>query len=271
MLLNEEFQRLGRPSEVQINLGNIWDEGSETGGLDPRWHIDVGPSAIQNSLEAQLDLELRWMRFLGKTSTLQRWSRACVLRLGRWRRRLQPPDSVTLRRLLNIELSHLDLLRAGIKSGAPWIVVLEDDAACSQVEDLARGLIGISEQDHGEVAYVNLSQSFALSTLRVNHLLNVSLLRWVGSQPRAILQANRPITNTVCAIAYSKTFAEALLEVWDRLPVNPVVPVDWRLNEALMVMDAQGLFTNAPGGVGSCLTIEPPPILQMSMQMNAAT
>lgn len=163
-----------------------------------------------------------------------------------------------LRRLLNIELSHLDLMRRGLDSGAPWVLILEDDGFVDNLSDLVEGLDGLMG---GTASYVNLSASFSPRELGIEHLLAPASVGWQGSHPRSVLAADRPVTNTVCAILYSAEFLALLVSAMDRLPMEPVVPIDWKLNTALMDLHAEGM---APPD--TCLLVEPAPIAQMSMR-----
>jgi hypothetical protein len=252
--LERALPGLGVPVSVQVNTQDFHDEIA----------IPVDIALIQASLEAQRKLESAWAgyvaagRAVGATSSVHR-----CLRWGlrQWRR-VRPPDARFVRRLINIELSHVDLLRAGIASGADWILVIEDDAATLDVDDCARGLADLMHQTPASVRYVNVSESFSVDTLGISHLLTpVPNASWAGGTARSIVSASRPVTNTVCAILYRSQFAQELLDVFDTLPMTPVVPIDWKLNEAIMRMnDSETL------GDGSCWLVTPAPIDQLSMR-----
>ena len=265
MQLARALSDLGCGSEVVVNTANLWDEQLDQGALDSPWAVNLDRSAVQRSLTAQLALERRWSTYLGRPSSLRDRFRNVALRLGRLRRRIQSPSPSTLRRLLNIELSHLDLWRRGINSGAPWILVLEDDAFSVDIHDLAAGMVGLTSESC-RLAYVNMSRSFDASELRIENLLrHHPHMQWQGSQHRELLIAARPVTNTVCAIAYHRDFLIKLLETWRELPVDPVVPIDWKLNEALMQMHRKGDFAVSDSEFGACLIVMPEPIVQGSM------
>jgi len=164
-------------------------------------------------------------------------------------------------RLLNIEAAHRDLLSWGSEDGSDWILILEDDAVSDDVSDLAAGLRGITEASDSP-CYMNFSESFSSSELGVEHLLSVTdSARWEGSRARAIWQSTLPITNTVCAILYRADFARQLLNAYEELPLEPVLPIDWKLNAALMLMHERGEIS-----ADKCWQVEPAPILQMSMR-----
>ena len=218
---------------------------------------------VQQSLDAQLRLERDWARYVhGPTSSsLTRQMRLVLLHLGRIRSRVRPPATDTLERLLNIEFSHIALLQRGVDSGAPWIVILEDDGDCADTLDCAAGTAGLLATAPESLAFVNLSESFAVGELDVEPLLHASGTVWQGSITRSIDGADRPITNTVCAIAYRREFVVALLAEFERQGSFPVVPIDWKLNRAVMDMHARGEL-----GQGSCWWVRPAPITQMSMR-----
>lgn len=233
---------------------------------DNRWVHDpaaLTSERVQAALTAQQKLEDTWIAYLraGRPrgarhvgESALRWSRRIF-------RRVFEPDSQFLVRLLNIELAHRALLKQGIASGADWVVILEDDAASSDVVELAEGLVTFFNEVSSDVQFVNLSESFDIHELGVAHLLTPSAIRWHKSSGRSVLLAERPVTNTVCAIAYRAGFAASLLKAFDDLGLFPVVPIDWRLNQALMAMFYQGEL-----GAGSCAWVVPGPIDQLSMR-----
>jgi GR25 family glycosyltransferase involved in LPS biosynthesis len=172
-------------------------------------------------------------------------------------------SATNVTRLLNIELSHRNLWQAGLDSGADWILILEDDAYCADASDLAEGLTALVSETGAEkrVTFVNLSASFTPKELGVSHLLKVSAdLHWKGSDLRAVFTCARPVTNTVCALLYSRDYLQSLVSVWDSLPMSPVLPIDWKMNKAIMHMQVEPI-----NDMGEALWIEPAPILQRSM------
>lgn len=235
---------------VRVNTENLLDEGV----------LPVTPAMVQATLTAELHLDREWSHYLDEAAG-PRWWAVHALRWGRrgWAR-LRPPGTSMVRRLLNIELSHLDLMRAGVASTAPWVLILEDDAASADVVDCATGMLGLMQQGPRQPAFVNLSKSFSNADLGIAHLLSRSEAAWEGVQRRSVLSAERPVTNTVCAILYRTSFVETLLATMDALPAEPVVPIDWKLNRALM-----NLFHTGALGPGDCWLVDTPPIDQLSM------
>ena len=234
--------------------------------------IPVTATVVDDSLDATFRLEKQWADYLaaGGGRRSGPWVGIVTrLRSARAHRRARRPvdgaAGVTrgtrmVERLINIELSHLHLLRTGVRSQAPWILILEDDAGCLDIEDCAAGVHALLTDPVGP-AYVNLSRSFSPSALGIDGLLTESgTLRWQGHESRRVLAASRPVTNTVCAIAYRREFAVRLVAELEAMPMTPVVPIDWKLNAALMSMFEAGWV-----GCGDCWLVEPAPIIQMSM------
>jgi hypothetical protein len=168
-------------------------------------------------------------------------------------------------RLLNIEMAHTELLRAGLVAGSSWILILEDDGECADINDLADGLSAMIEGASDGVQFINLSESFEVSELGIEHLLKPTDQQWAGSHPRRLMKTELPVTNTVCAIAYRAAFAESLLAQYSKTPQRPVAPIDWKLNQALMSLHARGELPP-----GSCLWVLPGPIDQLSMRASHA-
>ncbi len=241
----------GVSTDVRVNTADLHDPTE----------LPVTPAMVQASLTEQVRLDARWSAFLGVPRGARWWARRAL----RWARRgeqsLRPPDTRMVERLLNIELSHLDLLRHGLETGSDWILVLEDDAASMDVDDCADGLAGLLTCGPRTPAYVNVSQSFSNAELGIEHLLTSADAAWQGHQPRRILVASRPVTNTVCAILYRSAFAALLVQAMDALPMEPVVPIDWKLNLALMDLFDAGAISS-----GDCWLVDPAPIDQLSMR-----
>lgn len=265
--LERRLDEAGVTCEVRINVENLLDPAS----------IQLTPKVIEDSLFQELRLEREWQNFLsegGRRSTSSRLSRQ-GLHAARWLNaqwRLRGPATLTrnpestqeraLRRLLNIELSHFDLLERALASGAPWALILEDDASTLDIDDAANGLLSLmrTAESHG-VDYINVSQSFTREELEVGHLLMPPVSAWEGSHSRQVLPSVRPITNTVCAILYRTAFMQELFSALRDIPRIPVIPIDWKLNEALMNMYRTGSISS-----GSCWTVFPGPFDQLSMR-----
>jgi hypothetical protein len=60
---------------------------------------------------------------------------------------------------------------------------------------------------------------------------------------------------------YHRDFLVHLINEFELIPSEPVVPIDWRLNKALMNLWNKGLI-----GSGDCWFVEPAPIDQLSMR-----
>lgn len=219
----------------------------------------IKPRSARSALLAELRADFTWARFLGKHRMFGWW----LIYGARWMKGLADlltsRKPATVRRLLNIELSHLSLMEQGLASEAPWILILEDDAMCGDVNDLANGLLGIMRSANPP-AFANLSTSFDIGELRIDHLLSPATDDWRGSQTREIWAAERPVTNTVCAILYRRDFLLVLVHVLKEMPLEPVVPIDWKLNLALIT-----LFETGAISTHECWMIEPGPIVQRSL------
>ncbi|MFM8154860.1 MAG: hypothetical protein ACKOAF_02110 [Actinomycetes bacterium] len=252
--LRERFQGSGIGSLVQVNTRNLHDPDS----------LPIDASVVQETLSAELRLQGEWASYLraGGSPSIVDAARSLVRTVRRATRRFRSPSPASVRRLVNIELSHLDLMRGGLASGAEWVLILEDDAFAPDLDDCARGLVALMRDCPANIGYVNVSQSFTNAELGIEHLLSsVIAPAWDGSVRRSVLSASRPVTNTVCAILYRREFLSVLVEEMDALPMTPVVPIDWKLNIALMDLFESGRLRD-----GSCLLVEPAPIDQMSMR-----
>lgn len=241
---------LGLSSRVQVNTRDLVSESG----------IKITPDVIRDSPAEELRIERQWAQFLERPIGPRWWGTHALRWSKYWASRRRAPNPTSVTRLLNIELSHVDLMQSALDSASSWLLLLEDDAGCTDIADLAEGLRGLVS---GATIpqFANLSQSFDLHRLGVSDLLQPARgVGWQGPTSRAVLAARKPVTNTVCAILYRRDFLADLMAEWRTLPRTPVAPIDWKLNRALM-----GLW--ASGGIrsGDCWWVEPGPIVQRSM------
>ena len=255
-LLAQELASLGWSAQSSVMSENLIDSSILT----------LTHSNISDAVRLEMKIEQDWNEFQHrKVDATKRhiWLRIReIFRLAK----LQIPTASAresarrqMVRLANIEMAHLMLLQEGEESGADWILILEDDAINSDVPRLSRELDRHLRLWGGQPQpfYVNLSRSFSLDRLKHGG----SLTRegpW--SQDSHILSSTIPFTNTVCAVLYRKEFLQALNRELKSIPLEPVVPIDWKINMALMNLSGKGLL-----GKGDCYTIDPAPILQGSM------
>ena len=248
--------------------------------------LAIDAAAVRRAVTAQIRLEARWSRYLSeadpRVSRGRRLVRSIALTAvtgariaAGWLRYYRPWHGVAdeqsagarmVRRLLNIELSHASLMRAGLASGARWVLILEDDAHSDDPSQLAENLqvLMVERKDQRQPAYVNISQSFSNAELGVEYLLEPAAeFEWTGEPARQALAASRPISNTVCAMLYRAEFLGRFLERFDALTIDPVVPIDWKLNVVLMEMFNAGELIG-----GDCWVITPGPVDQRSMQIS---
>lgn len=258
--LAEAMTAAGVQTRIEIHATNDWTPELLT----------IDRATVAASIEAELEVESRWRRYvdpsvpawvLGPFMAARRVYRRRKFLPGRGRPvAADDPGARMVRRLVNIELAHMTLMRAAAASSSEWTLIAEDDAECADVESLAADLHAfIGEwQDKTQPKYVNVSRSFGARRLRVERLLNQA-----GSWPRTgaqVFASQRPITNTVCAVLYRTEFLRDLVATMDRIPIAPVIPIDWKLNEAIMRMHADGRL-----GAGDCWTVDPAPVIQASM------
>ena len=236
-------------SLVEINSSNLWRPAFSPTGREAR-----------ESLGAELRAEQHWARFLGYSSKPSFLARmAARWAMFAWRS-LRGFDATSVTRLMNIELSHLDLWKKAVQSDAELVLILEDDAGGGDIDDLAAGLkgwLGAGLQP----GFINMSTSFALDQLEASDLLDPDpSVTWSGTRDRTVLRARRPVTNTVCAVLYGREFLREFVDRWEAAPTSPVLPIDWKMNMILMDMFTAGIFVKHP-----VWWLEPAPIEQRSM------
>ncbi len=232
--------------------------------------LTIDRKAVIASIHAELDSELRWRAYLAgakpsvwlRSFMAVRRAKRTITQAPPWRRTMTPDDAGArmVRRLVNIELSHLWIMREAVESGARWVVLLEDDASSTDATARAHELAAFIEaaDTRGQPLTINLSESFTPEQLGIEHLLtpiNPSNNR--TGLPWRLFSAQRPVTNTVCAVLYRGDFLARLLALLDEIPVSPVIPIDFKVNEAMMRLSSTMT-------AGDCWVASPAPLVQSS-------
>jgi hypothetical protein len=224
-------------------------------------------TAVRASINAELDLERRWREYvsgsplgsLQKVMLVARGVKRRVSLAPYWRREVAETEAGPrmLRRLANIELAHLEIMRRAVKSQARWVLILEDDAMSDDPQALASALVDFcrAADGTGSPVTINLSESFTPRELGIGHLLSA---RTNPGQPGSWLtfESARLVTNTVCAVLYRHDFLDLLLQRLESIPLEPVVPIDFKVNIAYMDWPNQV--------AGQCWVCSPAPIAQGS-------
>lgn len=214
---------------------------------------DLSAEELANSQRYLLDVQRAWASYCSRGGAklwLQQW-------VGGLRGLIEPSTASQARRLINIELAHLELMSATLAADAEFTLILEDDADCSNIAALARDLhLLLTRRSAPYMSHV--STSFSPKELGIESLVDSVERQW--SDGGKELRLKRPVTNTVCATVYRRDFLVDLHALWRAEPLLPVIPVDWRLNFLLMRMHAEELL---PEGHSSL--VYPSPIIQRSL------
>lgn len=214
---------------------------------------DLSAEELAGSQRYLVDVQREWASYCSRGEAklrLQQW-------VGGLRGSIEPATASLARRLLNIELAHLELMSASLSTGAEFTLIVEDDADCSDIAALARDLHSLLTRSAAPYM-AHVSTSFSPKELGIESLVDSVAHQWLSGGKE--LRLKRPVTNTVCATVYRRDFLANLQELWLAEPLLPVIPVDWRLNALLMRMYANGLL---PEGYSSL--VYPSPIIQRSL------
>ena len=255
-LLTQELTSLGWSTHLSIVGENLIDSSLLT----------LTQSSITNSVRREMNIEQDWNEFQHqRVGALKGRVLLRLRRIFRLAKMHMPTASARdsarrqILRLANIELAHLTLLQEGEGSEADWVLILEDDAINPDVPGFSRELDRHLRLWDGQAqpSYVNFSKSFSLERLKHGRSFKHEGL-W--SHDSHILSSTVPFTNTVCAVLYRREFLQELNRELKAIPLEPVVPIDWKINLALMSLSGKGLIAK-----GDCYTVDPAPILQGSM------
>ena len=225
---------------------------------------------VVSSIQAELDCELRWRAYLAgakpsvwlRSFMAVRRAKRTITQAPPWRRAMTPDGAGArmVRRLVNIELSHLRIMREAVESGARWVVLLEDDASSTDATARAHELAAFIQaaDTRSQPLTINLSESFTPEQLGIEHLLTqINPSSNPAGLPWRLFSAQRPVTNTVCAVLYRGDFLARLLATLDEIPVSPVIPIDFKVNEAMMRL-------SNTMAAGDCWVASPAPLVQSS-------
>lgn len=233
--------------------------------VDPN-EIDLSPRGIRSSIDLETASEFDWSLFhnsrrslvalrmkLGAQRAVRRW------RFARASTKARDRGRAMVLRLANIERAHLALMDAAVASNAQWVVIVEDDAKSEDVSGLAHDLDAHLAKwtSESQPKYVNISESFSITELGMGNR-PTRITAW--NERSSVVSATVPYTNTVCAILYRREFLRSLLQELRTIPLEPVIPIDWKLNRAIMALTAHGTLAS-----GDCYSIDPAPIVQGSM------
>jgi hypothetical protein len=256
--LQAALNTLSLTSIVSIHDADLHDEAL----------VPLTSREVTASIDAELNVETSWRLHVDPHQSMTRLTAFMAARRLYRRLSLAPPwhrgTSATpggarmLRRLVNIELAHLNLMQEAIDTGSTWALLVEDDAQAADSRAFAHQLREFVAQTSNvnQPLYVNVSQSFADPLGISQHL------RPIGAWDAATdeMAADRALTNTVCAVLYRTAFLVPLLAALRSIPISPVLPIDWKLNAALLKLTDQRIL-----GPGDCWFLSPGPIMQGSM------
>ncbi len=260
MSLAREWEQQGHRVTVEVFRDDAWTKNT----------LNIDSDEIARSLTAELAAESRWRIFQSPRTSKLALKAFMRARLAYRRRKFLPRDVIVdenypgfrmVRRLVNIEIAHVTLLEHASTMGCDWALILEDDAVADAVStgsilDTLMQEAAVNKQP----LFVNVSRSFGEDRLRVDkHLTDIGGLPNADSQTR-VLAATQPFTNTVCAVLYRGSFLPSLVSAIKEIPMSPVIPIDWKLNMALLNLnDADALASQ------DCWALSPAPITQGSM------
>ena len=225
-LRKELIERGFRVTTVISDRNEFTDNGGKL-----RLRDQISAAYYQTRLESEWKRYVGW--FSGSSGMPNPWNYLRELGMFLKRSFNYTRNRSILDRLMNIDLSHLNLMRHGLDSD--WVVILEDDALASSIPVAARS-IGetIHRLDARDRVFVNLSESFAATPLGVDHIISHASQIDCDILPSKLLRMPLPITNTVCANLYSRGFTSLFRDSLERSNPLPSYPIDWRLNKMLM-------------------------------------
>lgn len=256
--LRASLERSGTQVQVSIHDADLYE----------RHPVPLTNAEVRASIDAELNVEHQWRIHVNPRQSLTFLSIFMALRKRYRRLRLAPPwlasseatasGARMLKRLINIEQAHMELMQEAVASNSNWSLIVEDDALLPNVEAFAQALLRFThaQTPRSQPKYVNVSRSFDDPLGISVHFTPIG--QWDADSRE--LAADRPLTNTVCAVLYRTDFLAELLRELRTIPSSPVLPIDWKINAAILALQDSGTL-----GSGDCWFVEPGPIYQGSM------
>ena len=221
-----------------------------THGIDDVGVLDVLAFHIYGPL-----IGFRWKRFLAKKtkripSTGVGFFEDFVELLSafvRLTRVINPIEMMASRiaclRSINITASHIAAWREALEADCQWALVFEDDGHLDSVEDLSATLDLLERQEKtARRVLVNLSQSFRFSDLGVEEIIRSSTVETYSEKSLEVIFTNTPFTNTLCAVAFSRSLLEILVPFAESAALTRrfrCIAIDWQVNRLLLGRSAE--------------------------------
>ncbi len=138
----------------------------------------------------------------------------------------------SINRLHNISESHYELMHRALLSKCDFAIILEDDAiesASFPLKTLLESLTDIFSEDYPNI--LSISESFNFQKLGISNLITgYSPLK--GGKHK-VFYFRYPVTNTVCAMVYTKTSLDFLIKGLTALRPYSLIPIDHKINVIL--------------------------------------
>ena len=135
----------------------------------------------------------------------------------------------SINRLHNISESHYELMQRAFLSKCDLAIILEDDSIESPsfpISTLVETLTEIFSGDYPNI--LSISESFSFRQLGISNLITGSVP--INGSIRNIFYFRYPVTNTVCAMVYTKASLNILIQGLAVLRAHPLIPIDHKLN-----------------------------------------
>jgi hypothetical protein len=198
----------------------------------------------------------RWKRFLAKKAEKMHSRVLSFLRdfigllsgIGRVARVINPAEMMVARvaclRSINISASHIAAWREALAVDCEWALGFEDDGLLESAEDLRLTFDFLEREGSADrKTLVNLSQSFRFSALGVQGIIPSSTVETLSEESQEAIFTSTPFTNTLCAVAISRSLLEVLVPFAERAVLSRrfrTIAIDFQLNR-LFVEHSQQL------------------------------
>jgi hypothetical protein len=141
-------------------------------------------------------------------------------------------------RSINISYSHLGAWKAALSTGSAYALVFEDDGTVESAEEFSLALDFVSQASMtSEPSFFNLSQSFRFSTLGVREIVGSSEASMIPGTTQEVIVSRVPFTNTLCAVAYSRSLLQALVPFLESALQNRKlrsIAIDFQVNRFIV-------------------------------------
>lgn len=244
-------------SPAQRVIGELFAAGEVNEVIEIHEQPPLEPRILTEELlewrRFQGQLEKRWRAHLDRSSSLM--DRASTLNQVIYRAKLGLSRDFLRRQSMArqvekaVTAKHVASWQSFLDSHHVVLIVVESDATTTDLLIPALKTVKKAMQDD-QPTYVNIAGGLDVRDLKIEHLMHSSIPGFVSF--------SRPVTNTSCAYAMNREFAQRLLSFLTESPQSRELGIDWLFNALFLELMAEDASV-------TCWHADPPALIHGSL------